>query len=72
MKPLILVALICGYDADTDRYTRDCAPYEEAAASVADCRAMAAWLRASSPAGVRVIASECFRADERRPAVARR
>lgn len=72
MKPLVLIALICGYDADSDRYTRDCAPFEDRAASVEDCRAMAAWLRGTSPSGVRVVAAECFRADERRPAVAKR
>ena len=72
MKPLVLLAMICGYDAETDRYTRDCAPYEERAASVEDCRAMAEFLRGTTPAGVRLVRFECFRAAERKPAVATR
>lgn len=71
MKPLMLVALICGYEPASDRYTRDCAPYEERAADRADCEAMGAWLRASAPAGVRVVRTECFRAAERAPLTAR-
>ena len=72
VKPLVLIAFICGYDAETDRYTRDCGAYEHEAASMQDCRDMAEWLRGTSPSGVRLVRFECFRAAERKPAVARR
>lgn len=70
MSPLVLIAVICGYDHDADRYVRDCGPYEQRVASVQECRDVAAHLRTIAPAGVRVVKTECFRADERRPAIA--
>lgn len=71
MKPLVLVALLCSQDLSTGRWDRDCGPYEERAASVQDCRDMATWLSTTSPAGVRVIRFECFRAAERAPLIAK-
>ena len=71
-QPITLVALICERDMETLRFTRDCAPFEDAAASIADCKAMAAWLRETAPAGLRVVHHECFRAKARTVEVARR
>jgi hypothetical protein len=67
-EPITLIALICGYDEDADRYIKDCTPFEDRATDVADCRAMAAWLRGASPAKVRVVHHECFRARDRQQA----
>lgn len=71
MKALAFVALICAQDLATGLWDRDCGPYEERAASVQDCRDMAAWLSTASPAGVRLVRFECFRAAERAPLVAK-
>lgn len=62
MTPLIFVALICAQDLATGRWDRDCGGYEEVAASTQDCRDMATWLSTTSPAGVRIVRFECFRA----------
>ena len=70
MKPLIFLALICGQDLASGRWDRDCGGYEERAANTQDCRDMATWLNSTSPAGVRVVRFECFRAAERAPAIA--
>lgn len=71
MTPLVLVAIVCGYDAVTDRYVKDCGPYEQRVASVRECHDAAAHLRTIAPAGVRIVKTECFRASERRPAIAK-
>jgi hypothetical protein len=70
MTGLVFIALICAQDLATGRWDRDCGGYEERAASVQDCRDMATWLSTTSPAGVRVIRFECFRAGERAVAMA--
>lgn len=72
MKTLVFIALICAQDLATGRWDRDCGAFEERAASVQDCRDIATWLSSTSPAGVRVIRFECFRAAERAPAVAQK
>jgi len=71
-QPVTLVALICAYDAESDRYVKDCGPFEDAAADLADCKAMAAWLRQTAPAGLRVVHHECFKAKPRAVEVAKR
>jgi hypothetical protein len=71
MKTLVLIALICSQDLASGRWDRDCGGYEERAASVRDCHDMALWLRATSPAGVRLVKFECFAAAERAPSIAK-
>ncbi len=56
---LTFIAYVCSQDLATGAWTRDCGPYEERAASQADCAAMAKWLHSTSPAGVRVIDWDC-------------
>jgi len=56
---LTFLAYLCAQDLATGAWNRDCVPYEERAASQADCEAMARWLNSTSPAGVRVIDWDC-------------
>ena len=65
MKPLFLVAWICGQNLATGAWDRDCQPYEERAADAKDCEQMAQWLNSTSPAGVRVIAWGCVFGERR-------
>ena len=58
---ITLIALVCQFDAATGRHERDCGSYTEPRMTLAECKERAAWLRATSPAGVRVVMHTCFR-----------
>lgn len=56
-----LVALVCGLDGATGRYEADCGGHVESVDSLQECQRYAAWLRATAPAGVKVIWHECVK-----------
>lgn len=67
-----LVMQVCGYEPETDRYTRDCKPVEFAEpATWRDCNDTAQWHRETAPAGVRVIGHACVRTPGKTLEVAR-